>query len=214
MTRKTSTKAAQVLQVAAKLFEARGYQGTSMDDVAAGVGLNKGTIYHYFPSKSAILFGIYSHAQSLVMASIEKIPPDAPADEALDMLVRAQLRALVEYPSETVVYFQEMRWISEWFDKEQVRVIRELEQVFTEYVINLIQRGIDDGLFAPTDPKIAAFGFTGLLAWTYQWFNPRGRNTPDEVADVFVHLMLHGLCRGTGKVTRPRAARRPLRAPA
>jgi AcrR family transcriptional regulator len=193
MARKKNHKPAQVLRVAAKLFETRGYQGTSMDDVAAGVGLNKGTIYHYFPSKSAILYEIYSQAQELVLRSIQDIPEDAAPDLGLSMLIKAQLRVLASDPSETIVYFQERRWISEWLEPDQYRTIRDRERVFTDFVTTLVQRGIDGGMFAPTDAKIAAFGVIGLSAWTYQWYDPKGRFAPDEIAEVFVKLILSGL---------------------
>jgi AcrR family transcriptional regulator len=157
------------------------------------VGLNKGTIYHYFPSKSAILYEIYSHAQELVLKSIEDIPEDAPPDVGLSMLIKAQLRVLASDPSETVVYFQEKRWINEWLEPDQYRTIRDRERVFTDFVTGLLQRGIDGGIFAPTDAKIAAFGVIGLSAWTYQWYDPKGRFAPDEIADVFVRLVLRGL---------------------
>jgi len=195
MARKVNHKPTQVLRTAAKLFETRGYQGTSMDDVADGVGLNKGTIYHYFPSKAAILFEIYSTAQELVLAAIGEIGPDRSPDQALGELIRSQLRALASYPSETAVYFQEMRWISEWMDAEQLATIREREAVFNDFVIGLVQRGMDDGMFAENDPKLVAFGLIGVFAWSYHWYDPKGRYTPDEIADIFIEMLLDGLRR-------------------
>ena len=52
----------ELLAVATKLFAARGYHGTRMDDVADAVGLNKATVYHYYASKSLILYDIYKGA--------------------------------------------------------------------------------------------------------------------------------------------------------
>ena len=52
----------RLLAVATKLFAARGYHGTRMDDVADAVGLNKATVYHYYASKSLILYDIYKGA--------------------------------------------------------------------------------------------------------------------------------------------------------
>ena len=58
------TRREELLVVATKLFAARGYHGTRMDDVADVVGLNKATVYHYYASKSLILFDIYQRATS------------------------------------------------------------------------------------------------------------------------------------------------------
>src|SRR5882762_1614723 len=56
------TRREELLGVATKLFAARGYHGTRMDDVADAVGLNKATVYHYYASKSLILFDICKSA--------------------------------------------------------------------------------------------------------------------------------------------------------
>src|SRR3712207_3241878 len=72
--RKLTDKRAEDRRVAARLFETRGYSATSMDDIAAGVKLNKGTLYHYFSGKAAILFDIYSEAQEQVVAAINAVP--------------------------------------------------------------------------------------------------------------------------------------------
>ena len=56
------TRREELLAVATKLFAARGYHGTRMDDVADVIGLNKATVYHYYASKSLILFDIYRQA--------------------------------------------------------------------------------------------------------------------------------------------------------
>ena len=60
----------ELLSVATKLFAARGYHGTRMDDVADAVGLNKATVYHYYASKSLILYDIYKSAADFTVAAL------------------------------------------------------------------------------------------------------------------------------------------------
>jgi len=188
-----SDRRTDLLAAAAALFRARGYQGTSMDDIAKAVGLNKGTLYHYIPSKAGILFEIYRTAQETALARIRSIPLDMPVEEAVAEIIRMHLRSIDERPAETAVYFQEMRWIEEWLTAEQIAILRTNERAYLERATEFVQRGIDTGRFAPTDAATVGAGFVGLAAWTYQWFDPTGPHTVDDVAEVFIPMVLHGL---------------------
>ena len=65
-----------------------------------------------------------------------------------------------------------------------------LESAFAE----MIQDGIDRGVFrADVDPRIATFGLVGMCAWAYQWLNPDGPLSVDEVARQFSAMVLEGL---------------------
>src|SRR5437879_12540606 len=55
----------EILRTAARLFQQRGYDATSMDDVAAALKLSKGGLYHHFQSKDEILFEIMNHAMDI-----------------------------------------------------------------------------------------------------------------------------------------------------
>lgn len=68
------TRREELLAVATKLFAARGYHGTRMDDVADVIGLNKATVYHYYASKSLILYDIYQQAAERTLAAVHDDP--------------------------------------------------------------------------------------------------------------------------------------------
>ena len=55
----------EILRTAARLFQQRGYDATSMNDVAAALKLSKGGLYHHFQSKDEILFEIMNHAMEI-----------------------------------------------------------------------------------------------------------------------------------------------------
>src|SRR6202000_3500980 len=76
------TRREELLVVATKLFAARGYHGTRMDDVADVVGLNKATVYHYYASKSLILYDIYQQAAERTLDAVHD-DPTMSAREAL-----------------------------------------------------------------------------------------------------------------------------------
>lgn len=164
----------ELLAVATKLFAARGYHGTRMDDVADVIGLNKATVYHYYASKSLILFDIYRQAAEGTLAAVHD-DPSWTAREAL--------------------YFQEQPYITEWFTSEQVAEVREKEQQVYEHVHGLIDRGIASGEFYECDSHVVALGYIGMTLGSYRWLRPSGRRTAKEIAAEFSTALLRGLIR-------------------
>src|SRR3954468_2596685 len=82
----------EILRTAARLFQQRGYDATSMNDVAAALRLSKGGLYHHFQSKDEILFEIMNHAMDLtqerVLAPVRNIND---AEERLPALIRPHI---------------------------------------------------------------------------------------------------------------------------
>ena len=113
----------ELLTVATKLFAARGYHGTRMDDVADVVGLNKATVYHYYASKSPILFDIYRRGRPHLWPPSTTTPPGRPRSAV--PVHRATPHPDRGNPEGAAVYFQEQPYITEWFTEEQVAEVRE-----------------------------------------------------------------------------------------
>ena len=180
----------QILDTAASLFCDRGYQGMRMDDLAATVNLNKGTLYHYFPSKAELLYRIYRDTAQEFLQRISLHPADAPADEAIRMLIHDIAMAIGERRDYVTVFFQEMQWLDKWLPADQFEEIDGLQSEFRNYVTGVIERGINAKLFRPIDATVATFGLIGMVGWTYQWHTPGGRRTLDDVADIFADLVL------------------------
>ncbi len=156
-----STRREELLAVATKLFAARGYHGTRMDDVADVVGLNKATVYHYYASKSLILFDIYRRAAENTLAAVHD-DPSWTAREALYQYTVRLLTNIADNPEGAAVYFQEQPYITEWFTEEQVTEVREKETQVYEHVAGLIDRGIASGEFFECDSHVVALGYIGM----------------------------------------------------
>src|SRR6202011_2145407 len=98
------TRREELLAVATKLFAARGYHGTRMDDVADVIGLNKATVYHYYASKSLILFDIYRQAAEGTLAAVHD-DPTWTAREALYQYTIRLLTGIASDPERAAVHF-------------------------------------------------------------------------------------------------------------
>ena len=184
----------ELLAVATKLFAARGYHGTRMDDVADVVGLNKATVYHYYASKSLILYDIYQQAAERTLAAVHD-DPSWTAREALYQYTVRLLDQIAVNPEGAAVYFQEQPYITEWFTDDQVAYIREKETQVYEHVRDVIDRGIASGEFYDCDSHVLALGYIGMTLGSYRWLRPQGRRTAQEIAAEFSTALLRGLIR-------------------
>ena len=182
------TRREELLAVATKLFAARGYHGTRMDDVADVVGLNKATVYHYYASKSLILFDIYRRAAENTLAAVHD-DPSWTAREALYQYTVRLLKNIAENPEGAAVYFQEQPYITEWFTDEQVAEVLEKE------ALELLKSMAADGEFFDCDSHVVALGYIGMTMGAYRWLRPDGRRTASEVAAEFSTALLRGLIR-------------------
>ncbi|KAB7760644.1 TetR family transcriptional regulator [Mycolicibacterium mucogenicum] len=183
-----------MLAVAAKLFAARGYHGTRMDDVADAVGLNKATVYHYYASKSLILWDIYKSTADFTVDALHD-DPTASARETIFNFTRRLLTGIASDLESAAVYFQEGPYITEWFTEEQVAYIRKAETTVYEHVRDVIDRGIASGEFNDCDSHVLALGYIGMTLGAYRWLRPHGRRTASEIAVEFSTALLRGLIR-------------------
>ena len=184
----------ELLAVATKLFAARGYHGTRMDDVADVVGLNKATVYHYYASKSLILFDIYRRAAENTLAAVHD-DPSWSAREALYQYTVRIMTFIADNPEGSAVYWQEQPYITEWFTEEQVAEVREKEEQVYQHLAGLIDRGIASGEFFDCDSHVVALGYIGMTMGAYRWIRPDGRRTAKEIAEEFATTVLRGLIR-------------------
>ncbi|MDT5214233.1 MAG: hypothetical protein QOK18_2472 [Mycobacterium sp.] len=165
-----------------------------MDDVADAVGLNKATVYHYYASKSLILFDICKSAADFTVDALH----DDPTASARVMIYHFTRRLLVGIASDIergAVYFQEAPYLTEWFTEEQVAYIRKAETSVYEHVRDVIDRGIASGEFYDCDSHVLALGYIGMTLGSYRWLRPQGRRTAQEIAVEFSTALLRGLIR-------------------
>ncbi|UNB53020.1 TetR/AcrR family transcriptional regulator [Mycolicibacterium sp. YH-1] len=186
------TRREELLAVATKLFAARGYHGTRMDDVADAVGLNKATVYHYYASKSLILWDIYKSAADFTVGALHD-DPTATARETLYNFTRRLLVGIASDIERAAVYFQEGPYITEWFTEEQVAYIRTSETTVYEHVRDVMDRGIASGEFYDCDSHVLALGYIGMTLGAYRWLRPQGRRSAQEIAVEFSTALLRGL---------------------
>jgi AcrR family transcriptional regulator len=184
----------ELLAVATKLFAARGCHGTRMDDVADVVGLNKATVYHYYASKSLILFDITAGPLRAHWQRYTTIRLGLPGKRSTSTRSGCSPGSRAT-PSRRPCISRSKPYITEWFTEEQVAEIREKETQVYEHVHGLIDRGIASGEFYDWDSHVLALGYIGMTLGSYRWLRPSGRRAAKEIAAEFSTTLLRGLIR-------------------
>ena len=186
----------EILRTAARLFQQRGYDATSMNDVAAALKLSKGGLYHHFQSKDEILFEIMNHAmeitQERVLAPVRGI---ADPTERLRALIRLHMEVVLSpRDREITVMLHENHPLPPTLRKRINQ--RKKEYVhFVEGLIAEVQKENQRARGTPgaVSPRAAAFALLGMINWIYQWYKPEGNLQAHNLIPQFTELVLGGI---------------------
>ncbi|MFF3857252.1 TetR/AcrR family transcriptional regulator [Micromonospora sp. NPDC002575] len=176
---------------ALELFEKRGFDRTSVQEIADRAKLTKGAFYHHFESKDDLLRHIqeeYLEAQLAAIAKIEAGSDDPKVRVA--ELIRFSLTSVAEYRAHVTIFYQERRNLTADLFAEVTRKRGLVESAFAGMIADGVARGV---FRSDVDPRIATFGLVGMCAWAYQWLNVGGPLSVDEVARQFSAMVLEGL---------------------
>ncbi len=196
MPRETVTDPRQeILRASARLFQQQGYDGTSMNDVAAALKLSKGGLYHHFQSKDEILFDLMSHAMDITEEKVLK-PVKAIADpeERLRTLIRLHIGVVLsERDREITVMLHENHPLSPALRKRinarKKDYIHFVENLIAEVQAKLQSTRQSKGTVTPRE---AAFALLGMINWIYQWYRPEGSLQQENLAQQYTEIFFQG----------------------
>ena len=187
----TTAKHRAILETAARLICKKGYEGTSIQEIADACGLTKAGLYHHIESKEQLLIEIMNYGMDVfeerVLSKVEHIPDPV---ERLKACMARNIKLVTRgWSKEVTIILHEHDTLTgkaqAQINARKKRYVRFLEQSFAEAVAQKRIR--------PIDPTIAAFAFLGMVLWIYKWFKPGGKRTDDEIASGMVDLLFTGL---------------------
>jgi AcrR family transcriptional regulator len=175
----------ELVERAARIFAERGYDQTSVQELTEAMGLAAGALYHYFGSKEQLLIRICDQLMDPLLEQARAVAAedDAP-DERLRAVVRLWVEHVVDHRAHMLVFQQERHMIergAEW------RGVRASRKNFERLMQDVIDRAQPD---AGADSRLLLSALLGMVNHTAQWYRPRGRLTPDEIADGYTALVL------------------------
>jgi TetR/AcrR family transcriptional regulator, cholesterol catabolism regulator len=178
---------------ATRLFAQDGYHAVGMRAIADAVGIRTSSLYHHFPSKSALLTAIaneFNHA--FITEHIRVLREDTPADERLRGVLRAQIVYFWEHRLQYAVGLRGLRDIAAE-DPDAYETVQAHRGAYQQAVTSAIQDGIDAGVFSVVDAGLVARALLGMVASVNDWFEPGRGLTIEEVADAYSSLAVDRL---------------------
>jgi AcrR family transcriptional regulator len=178
-----------ILKSAAAAFRRRGYHGASVAEIARALRMTKGNLYYYFRNKEEILYACHDYSLTVLLALVDKVEAEGgPPDQKLRRLIVAFVEVIIDELQGTALTL-ELQALSPPLRR---RIIARRDQ-FDRAIRQVLQEGMDRGLFAPGDPKLLAFAMLGAVNWIARWFDPRGPSDSKAIGTLFADYLLAGL---------------------
>ncbi|HLT05202.1 MAG TPA: TetR/AcrR family transcriptional regulator [Pseudomonas sp.] len=177
----------KLLQTAARLFRRKGYERTTVRDLATAVGIQSGSIFHHFKSKEEILRAVMEETVIYNTALMESALADASTlPERVLALIRCELQSIMGGTGEAMaVLVYEWRSLSE---ENQAHILA-LRDRYEELWLQVLEEARAAG-YVQSDPFILRRFLTGALSWTTTWFRPEGPMSLDALAEEALALVI------------------------
>jgi TetR/AcrR family transcriptional regulator, cholesterol catabolism regulator len=176
----------ELVSGAAREFALRGYQQTTMQELAASLGVATGALYHYFTAKEQLLRAICDQLMEPLLVSARTLvaAQDEPI-ERLRALVRLWVAHVCVHRDHMLVFEQERHVIE---SGAQWRAVRDSRKAFERLVVSVLDEVGADAL--RVEPQLSLRALLSMVNYTPSWYRPRGALRAHQIADGYVDLLL------------------------
>ena len=194
---------AEIYRTAAQIILRKGYDATSVNDIANALGMTKAGLYHYINGKKELLFDIMNFGLDELCAEVMK-PAQAITDpsERLRFMLASHARLVTKGQGAVTILVDEMTALT----PAQRRKITQRKRAYFDFVRDTLNQLKTEGRLHDVDTTVAAFSLLGMVLWLSRWFRQDGALTAEQAAEEVVKIAFHGLLR-----LEARAAQRGLR---
>lgn len=184
-----AAKREAVLRAAVRMFNERGFFATSLDDVAASLGISKRTIYHYLANKDQVLLECVTIGlQQLLQAAEESRAEEGTGRDRLIKFLRRYAEINMDDFGRCVI-----RTGEEALSRESLPRYRALKREIDIAMRSMLADAVEDRSIGPIDVKMAAFTIAGALNWPARWQEQGGPLKASEISKAMVDILMRGL---------------------
>jgi AcrR family transcriptional regulator len=171
----------EILEHATRLFAERGYEGTTLQDIADAIGITRPGLYNYIGSKEQLLAALVKDVSENTMHNIRavRLRTDLSSVEKLRAVVRALVLQRAQAPERFRVLDRTEAALPEEVAALHLKARRE---VLAE-MRTIIEEGVSRGEFRTRDERLAALSVIGMCNWVAWWFHPASSHPAEPVAD-------------------------------
>ncbi len=195
----------QIYRAAAWLFCEKGYEATSMSDIALRVGITKAGVYHFMQgTKQELLYEIISFGFDLLEASvIQPARAITKAEERMRFIVTSHINLIISgstsegYNPVTIVV-EEVSGLS----AAQLQTVNQRKRAYVDLIRDTLKELQAEGKLQEVDPTVAAFSILGTILWVARWYLPSGRLTGEKVVEEISKIVFGGILKRPTRSTR------------
>jgi AcrR family transcriptional regulator len=188
-----TSRRAEVVRAAARLFSERGYHGTSMQHLGDALGLQRGSLYAHIGSKEELLFDVVDEgADRFLERGREAVERPGSATDRLTALLVGHAQTAAEHLDAATVFLNEWKYLSD----DPRAAVQAKRDGYEAMVRSIVEDGVASGEFRPdADVRFAATLVLSAGNWLFSWYRPGGELGPTEIGERFAELMTRGLAR-------------------
>ena len=194
----------EIYRAAAKIICEKGFDATSMNDIAEAVGITKAGVYHHIPAKRDLLFRIMTFGLDELEEQVI-LPARAIADSEMRLrsIVTNHVRLITGHSTPqgfnpVTIVVDEVGGLT----PAHRRKIDERKRAYVDLIRETLKQIKEEGRLRDVDPTVAAFSLLGMILWLSRWYHPGGRMSSEQVAEEISRIALGGLLRPEARLSR------------
>ncbi len=182
------TRKEEIIRVAARLFAAKGYHATTLDEVAGELGITKPALYYHIRDKKEILREIINRIMEPMEVASRVSKSNLSPREKVKEIVGLLVKLGAERKETTLIALEEVKILP----KRTRDAVRRRQKEVEQSLQNALKEGVASGEFQVDDIKMTSFAILGAANWIYRWYKPGGSLTPEKIAEHFTNFLENG----------------------
>ncbi|HAY88206.1 MAG TPA: TetR family transcriptional regulator [Bacteroidetes bacterium] len=180
----------EILSLSQSVLKEKGYAATSVRDIAKALDMEPASLYSHFKSKEDILkITCFEMADKFELAVKEVNDIYFNAEEKLRMAIKLHVEILTSHLDSALIFIRDWRNLT----GESLDQFIAKRNVYEAGFREIVQTGIDEGVFKETDRKFAALTILSSVNWIVEWYKPNGTLNPEQIAEKLSAFILSGL---------------------
>lgn len=186
--RQTNDTGQAFIAAATTLFAEKGFNGTSIGDLANQLGLTTASLYYHVSGKQELLLRVLEEGMSNFLVRLEELAQeDVEPREKLRLAVENHLQFVLTNTQEVAVFLRERRFLQSPFREAYDARVDRYDRLFTE----VIREGMATGTIPAADPTLLRLAILGMINWIVEWYDPKGPLSKAEITEGMSNLIMN-----------------------
>jgi TetR/AcrR family transcriptional regulator, cholesterol catabolism regulator len=183
-------KRKEICETATKLFVEKGFEKTTIRDIARAGGINSSALYYYFEDKEAVLYRILIDIMDDSLERMRRIEQNKLSlkDKLFAVIkMHTEIYGVDPLRMELIVHNQKSLNPEHWEE------LKSKQKEYAKIVSGILSKMKERGEILDANPMACTFALFGMIQWSYSWYNSKGEIKPDNLSDLFTRLFMNGI---------------------